>query len=394
MIYFLYPQLRKLSGAERLILRLAAHTTTLGASITILTHYFDASCSPALDARVRLIETGAQVRLFRQHYLDAPFEYLASLRLLKHVRADADAITFFGPPSLPALAWSKQFGRIRAPHLYFCYEPPRFIYDDTREVVARLGFAGLFARPVFGTYQALDRAMARRADVLLANSEFGAARLRTAYARNAVVITHGADFVAPAPARVERLRARYQLQGKCVLLTTNFLHPRKRIDLFLRTLARVRAEVPNAVALIVGAGPEAARLKTLARELKVASAAIFTGFVPDQELPAHYALADLYVHTGKQESFGLSVLEASAAGVPVVSVDEGGPREIVADGETGALVPAQPQALADAITTFLRDPARRTAMGVAARGRVAERYSWARGAGIFLDVVNQRIRNG
>lgn len=387
MLYFLYPQLRKLSGAERLILRLAAHSADLGQRVTLVTNYFDSTCRPILDPRVKLVETGARANLFRHHYLDASLEYLYSIRLLKHIGVDAEAVTFFGPPSLPALAWSKRFVHTRAPHLYFCYEPPRFIYDDTREVVTRLGPAGILARPSFGLYQVLDRAMAGGADALLANSAFGAERLRRAYGRHAAVITHGVDFKVPDPAAVAALRARYQLNGKCVLITVNFLHPRKRLDLFLRTFQRIRLQAQNAVALIVGEGPEEARLKTLARELAVEEAAIFTGFVSDEELPAYYALANIYLHTGKMESFGLSVLEASAAGLPVVSVDEGGPREIIADGETGTLAAANPAALSAAVLGLLEDSTRRATMGQAARRRAGQNYSWERGARTFLEIV-------
>jgi glycosyltransferase involved in cell wall biosynthesis len=387
MLYFLYPQLRKLSGAERLILRLAAHAAELGAPLTLITQYLDATCRPALDPRVRVIETGQRANLFHNHYLDAAVEYVYSLRLLKHVGSDAAALTFFGPPSLPALFWSKWVQRRPAPHLYFCYEPPRFIYDDTPEITARLGALGLLARPLFALYKTLDRTMAQCADALLANSAFGAQRLHTAYGRAATVITHGADFEPPVPAQVEALCARHRLAGKCVLLTVNFLHPRKRIDLFLRAFRLIHARRPNAVALVVGAGPERARLQGLTRELQLDPAVIFTGFVPDAELPAYYALADLYIHTCKLESFGLSVLEASAAGVPVVAVNEGGPREIVVDGETGALVAASPEAIANAAVGLLDDPARRTALGAAAQRRVRENYSWTRGAEIFLDTV-------
>ena len=79
------------------------------------------------------------------------------------------------------------------------------------------------------------------------------------------------------------------------------------------------------------------------------------------------------MHTARRESFGLSVLEASAAGLPVVAVDEGGPREIIADGETGLLVQATPTALAAAFAALAMDPARRIAMGKAGQARTAGR---------------------
>jgi len=394
MIYFVYPRLYKLSGAERLILRLASYTTQLGAPVTLVTHYLDARCAPVLSPQVRLVQTGDRLTYSQNHYLNAPFEYFHSLRLLNFIGSDAEAVTFFGAPSLPALAWDSIWHKRRAPRLYFCYEPPRFAYDDMREVTARMGAAGFFARPWFRVYKMLDRAMVRRADALLANSHFGATRLRAAYGRTATVITHGADFGdaehrnPPSPQAIQAVRERYALDDKFVLLTVNFLHPRKRIDLFLRAFAVLKASVPHAVALVVGAGPENDALRALANELGIADAVRFTGFVPDEWLPAYYAASDVYVHTCKLESFGLSVLEASAAGLPVIAVNEGGPREIVVDGETGLLVDAAPDALANAARELANNPARRSEMGAVGQQRVKNLYSWQRGAREFLNVVN------
>lgn len=391
MIYFVYPRLKKLSGAERLILRLASHASQLGAPVTLVTHYFAAECAPALDPQVRVIQTGERLEVLKNHYLNAPFEYLAAVRLLKHIPADADAVTFFGPPSLPALAWLSLRQKTTFPKLYFCYEPPRFIYDDAQQVTERMGVGGIVARPLFGVYKQLDRAMVRRADALLANSHFGVARLRAAYQRDATVITHGADFTPATNAEIERVRAKYDLNGKIVFLTVNFLHPRKRIDLFLRAFAELNME--NVVALVVGSGPEAQALKTLADELGISARVRFTGFVPDPQLPAMYGASDVYVHTCKNESFGLSVLEASAAGLPVVAVDEGGPREIVARGETGFLVQAEPRALAEEMRRLANDASLRQTIGDAGRKRAQENYSWVRGAEDFLQVVRQLIDN-
>jgi glycosyltransferase involved in cell wall biosynthesis len=387
MIYFVYPRLRKLSGAERLILRLASYLAQLGTPVTLVTHCLDASCAPALSPRVPVLQTGDRLNYFQNHYLNAPFEYWHSLRLLHFIGTDADAVTFFGPPSLPALAWYATRRKTTARKLYFCYEPPRFIYDDADAVTPRMGAGGMLARPFFGLYKWLDRAMVRRADAVLANSHFGAERLRAAYGRAATVITHGADFAPASPEQRRAVRTQYALDDAYVLLTVNFLHPRKRIDLFLRAFAALKTRVPHAVALVVGAGPENDALQALARELKIADAVRFTGFVPDAQLPAYYAASDVYVHTCKNESFGLSVLEASAAGLPVIAVAEGGPREILVHNATGLLVAATPNAIADAACALANDAARRTQMGAAGRARVNALYSWERGAHDFLNVL-------
>ncbi|OQY84450.1 MAG: hypothetical protein B6D41_15710 [Chloroflexi bacterium UTCFX4] len=386
MIYFVYPRLRKLSGAERLILRLASAIVLTGAPVTLVTHYFDACCAPALAPTVRLWQTGDRLQVFKNHYLNAPFEYLHSLRLLKFIGADARAVVFFGPPSLPALAWFSR-RRARVQKLYFCYEPPRFIYDDAAQVTQRMGLSGRVARPFFSLYKMLDRAMTRRADTLLANSHFGATRLRAAYGRAATVITHGADLAPASAEQIRAARAQYALDEKFVLLTVNFLHPRKRLDLFLRAVAELKTRAPNVVALVVGAGPENDALRALAEELRIAEATRFTGFVADEQLPAYYAASDVYAHTGKNESFGLSVLEASAAGLPVIAVNEGGPREIIENAVSGFLVDATPRALADAAFLLWRDAARRQQMGAAGKRRAAEMYAWTRGAQDFLGAL-------
>ncbi len=182
------------------------------------------------------------------------------------------------------------------------------------------------------------------------------------------------------------LRRRYGLGEQPVLLTVNHLHPRKRVNLLLETMPGVLAEHPGAVALIVGDGPEKASLQELAAHLGLKPAQIiFAGFVPETELAAHYAAASLYVHTGRAESFGLAVLEACMAGRPVVAVAEGGPCEILKDGETGFLVKPEPAELAAKINYLLSHPDCAHRMGQAGAVWVTSRYTWQQGAEDFFE---------
>jgi glycosyltransferase involved in cell wall biosynthesis len=96
-----------------------------------------------------------------------------------------------------------------------------------------------------------------------------------------------------------------------------------------------------------------------------------------RDIPDVMAALDLYVHpTTEPEPFGMTVLEAMAAGKAVIAADHGGPREIIVPGETGLLVrPRDPRALADAILEVLAEPERRHAMGEAGRRRAATDFS-------------------
>lgn len=368
---------------------LARHTALAGAAVTLVTHRVAPEVRATLDPAIRLVETGRRVDRFGHHYLDAALEYLLGPALLAAIPADADAVVFFGPPSLPALWWARRrWGRAR-PLLYFCYEPPRAAYTDRALVARRFGPAAPLVAAAARLYRPLDRAFVRAADAVFANGRYGQSLIRAAYGVEATILPHGVEHAPPALAAVAAARARWDIRDdQTTLLTVNQLHPRKRLDLFLRAVAAARARGVAARALVAGDGAARAELEALARDLDLASAVTFCGFVPDADLPALYAACDIYVHTGRAESFGLSVLEAAASGLPVVAVAEGGPLEILRDGETGLLVPPTPAGLADAIAALARDPAAARALGALARADVAARYRWEDGAARLLRVVS------
>lgn len=397
-LVFFYPQFKKLTGAERLILKLADYTSRRpGAKVILLTHRFADECMPALGKKVTLQQTGWRVNFTGNHYLDAAIEYaLGPLLALRLPRPNLSGIIYFGPPSVPAMWFTRRAlfawgSRRRVPMLYFCFEPPRFIYSDTEDIVQRLGRAGRLLSPLFSLYRQVDRRMVRAAHHALSNSPYGSRRIWDAYRRRATVIEHGVDFAPPEVSHVEELRTRYGLIGRAVVVTVNHLHPRKRIDLFLRASHYARGSVPLATALVVGGGPELDALRAMAEELgmQIGTDVIFTGAVPERELAAHYALGNVYCHTGREESFGLSVVEALFTGLPVVAVNEGGPRRTVQHGVSGYLVPATPRALGGAIAGLLSDPSRARMMGTAGQEHVIKEYSWERGVDTLATVLER-----
>jgi glycosyltransferase involved in cell wall biosynthesis len=138
----------------------------------------------------------------------------------------------------------------------------------------------------------------------------------------------------------------------------------------LRSLGRISEAHPAVRAVICGGESDrayAARLRALRSELHLEDRVVLTGFVPDQLRDDVMAAADVVVHLAKRESFGLAVVEAQAAGKTVVAFDATGPRSLIEDGVTGALVPVDDlERLATVISALLADPARRAAIGAAA----------------------------
>jgi phosphatidylinositol alpha-1,6-mannosyltransferase len=231
------------------------------------------------------------------------------------------------------------------------------------------------------------------ATVLAANSSWTAGVARRLYdlldrpdlaARVRVVPlgTEPAQFRPGLDARP--VRAKYALDGGPWLLTVARLEWHKGIDTVIRALPAIRAAHPGTRYAVAGVGPRQGELERLAGEAGVRHAVAFLGFVPDEELPALYNAADLYVgvsryHDLLAEGFGISLVEASASGIAVLGGRSGGVPDAVRDGETGILVdPEDPAAVAAGIIGLLGDEALRRRMGAAGRRAVESFYNWDR----------------
>ena len=135
----------------------------------------------------------------------------------------------------------------------------------------------------------------------------------------------------------------------------------KRVDL----LAGITA-LDGVRLVIVGAGPAEAALR------QQLPGAVFLGERRGEELAAIYASLDVFVHSGPYETFGQTLQEAAASGLPVVAPAAGGPLDLVEDGVTGYLVPpSDPGAFTAAVARLAADPATRAAFGAAGRRKVA-----------------------
>ena len=186
----------------------------------------------------------------------------------------------------------------------------------------------------------------------------------------------------PDPAAGRAVRARHGLlDGQPVLMTVARLIPRKGHDKVVEALPAILRQIPDVVYLIVGTGPEADRLQAHAQKRGVADRVIFAGCVPDEDLPAYYNAADVFVMPNRKEGtnvegFGIVFLEANACGKPVIGGCSGGAVDAIADGESGYLVdPYSPPAIAGAAVRLLTDFALARRMGVRGREWV-QKFSW------------------
>jgi phosphatidylinositol alpha-1,6-mannosyltransferase len=224
------------------------------------------------------------------------------------------------------------------------------------------------------------------ADAVVANAEFarkGLLRIGVPESR-IVKITPGVDLdrFSPRPAR-EDLIEKWNLKGKKVVLTVARLVSRKGHDLVLRAIARLTRELPDAVYLIVGRGPEEQRLQKLAAELGIMDAVRFAGHVPEELLPDCYNLCDVFAMLNREEAngdlegFGMVFLEANATGKPVIGGRSGGTADAIVEGKTGFRVDAsQLDELTATLRMLLTDTNLRCQLGNAGRDRVQREFQW------------------
>jgi phosphatidylinositol alpha-1,6-mannosyltransferase len=239
----------------------------------------------------------------------------------------------------------------------------------------------------------IARTLLKSASVLVANSVWTADLCRAllhdleieAGPRFVRTVPLGSDPVVFRPRLAEdEVRDRYGLDRRRWLLSVARLTPHKGIDTGIRVLSRLQDHYPDLGYAVVGSGAQLPALEALARSLGVADRVRFLTGVPDGDLPTVYNCAEIYLGLSRvtelaAEGFGISLVEASASGVPVLAGRSGGIPEAVRDGETGLLVDAeQPEEVSRALRSLLDDRILAQRLGAGGRRAVESYYNWDR----------------
>ena len=164
--------------------------------------------------------------------------------------------------------------------------------------------------------------------------------------------------------------------GTCHLIVTRNLEDIYDIPTALRAFAIVKRHYPDAKLTVAGSGPKLADLNNLCESMGIASAVCFTGRLDNERIAELYRLADVMLNPSLADNMPISLLEAMASGVPIVSTRVGGVPYMVEDGKDALLVPAGDfAAMANAAISILRD--RELASHMAHAGvEAAQRYTW------------------
>jgi glycosyltransferase involved in cell wall biosynthesis len=232
-------------------------------------------------------------------------------------------------------------------------------------------------RYLLGPFRYVDRTFAHGARRLIAISDAVRRFLsRVGLPEEKLVTVHyGLDELPDAPSEVTPEAAGVPPDALLVLAVGRLIAQKDHATL-LRAFARVRVERGDAVLAILGGGPLESETRALAGELGLDGAVILPGRAETRDWLER---ADVFAHTSLWEGFGIVLLEAMLARLPIVATRVSAVPEVVADGETGLLVePGDDARVAGALSALLDDPARARAFGEAGGERARREFSVAR----------------
>jgi glycosyltransferase involved in cell wall biosynthesis len=240
-------------------------------------------------------------------------------------------------------------------------------------------------RVTMGAQARLEALHVRRADCVMTTSRYAAQRIEQYYGvRTAAIVPELIDLerwrqaLAAHPARPD--------PNSFTVLSVARLYRRKRFDLLLEAVARLRGAIPNLQVRIAGDGPEAGEFHQAWRTLRLEQTVSWLGNISFAQLAREYNGCDLFCLPSLQEGFGIVFLEAMAAAKPIVAARAAAVPEVVTQGVL--VEPGSAPAIADAIASLYRDPDRR--MELAADGlRRVEQFDARRVARLFLAEIER-----
>jgi glycosyltransferase involved in cell wall biosynthesis len=236
-------------------------------------------------------------------------------------------------------------------------------------------------------------AFANRADLVIAPGPSVAKALRAQGVTAPIAVVPTGVTLPETPEEAQRMCHRPTLglqAGAPLCLSIGRLAREKNQAFLLTAFALICKRLPDARLVLVGEGDDRPRLEKLTRDMDLGESVQFVGAVPHERVGEFYLAADLFLFPSISETQGLVVLEAMAAGLPVVAVTSDAAADLLGDGEAGIMTPENATRFAESVVALWGQPERRRAMGAAGR-RIAAGYSPDACASKLLDLYRNVI---
>jgi glycosyltransferase involved in cell wall biosynthesis len=373
-----------IGGAERVLYEESTRLAKKGHTVRVLTRKL-----PDHEADLEKIDGVEEHRYSFQEKL-FPFFFKSIMsdcrRTFRSLEENfpLDIINFHQPFS--AIGVLSVAGSRRVPCVYTCHSL------SFEEYVSRSSSPGnpinwLLHRLQISARKSIEQKVLKKSDQIVVLSEYTRKKLERTYGLSSSkvnVIPGGVDLerFRPSTEKAE-IRSRMGLpENKFILFTVRNLVPRMGLENLISAFNIVQNGRTDSLLVIGGEGPLEPALKEQAARCGVEEFVRFAGYIPDQDLPAYYQMADLFIlPTTELEGFGLVTVEALASGLPVLATPVGGTREILSKlGSDYLFSDSTPQSIANGILNALnnwgKDSSAYKAISKSCRQVAEEHYSW------------------
>lgn len=333
-------------GGERIFYTLAKGLVSQGHQVGIVVGRVEANAF-SFHAPIKLIRLSRLGNQLMQHNLVFMFAIFPVLvYLIYRNSVDVEVIDTESGFALWASTIVGKLRRIKVVWTIFAFEQKPFK-------------SNLFNKLFAATYRKIDAFFAKKADGYTCIASRLHQMMRKVYGiREVKVIIPAVDTARFARADGQIIIDQYRLAGRKVLLLPAALHPKKNQELAIYSLRYVVNRFPEAVLILVGDGPDRARLERLAQSTGVQDSVLFVGVAKENTIAHYYAVADLVLVCSKVENEGLSMtaLEALANRVLPIVARGAGIAEILQDRQTGVVVEPVVDRYKRAIVSCLAHP--------------------------------------
>mgnify|MGYP002622436641 FL=1 len=382
------------------VLELSKCLARLGYKVDILTRRFeDQPASETVSDRVRLLRfpCGGKDFIPKEHLCDAIPEWVHNVN--RFIESKKLRYTFidshYWDAGIAGQAIANRFGipHVHTPHSIGAWK--RDNMDGDAELNERnYNFKQRIREEkiVYDECDVLVATTAPQREMLLAGEY-------DADARKVAVIPPGYDdtrFFPVSQASRNALKQELDAEGKIVLAIGRMAH-NKGYDLLIRSMTSVFERVPDArLMLAVGSTEPSTReleqieeLRALARTLGIEDRVLFRDYIPDDQLPDYYRIADVFALSSRYEPFGMTAVEAMACGTPTVVTTEGGLWQLVQWGQSALYAnPFDPPAFGQAISTILQYPRIASQLARGGSQQARARFTWNGVAQQILNVLS------
>jgi len=371
----LYTNVARIHGATKVLLMFSTYLEKAGHQSVIVCNSFTLSPPFWFQGEIKTLFKGNQEVTEKSGLRKLIYilgQVIWAIFLPIKIPRDVDCIVIHGEGSQYAMPVVKIFF-FRKPLIYYCYQPPRELYDLKDFSKEAYGLWYSIFSPLFALHKWLHRIIVRMSWAILGWSDYTNQYAQKIYGPHHYhVVPAGIDFEPfekewRNPKKSQALKNSLGLKTETVLLMNASLTLKKNIPILFNAMALLQEKGFEIHGLIIGEGPEENNLLCLAEELDILKKVTLLGYVSQEDLPLYYFISDILCFLEPRGLWTMSVPEAGAARKPVIAEGGGSLPTLVQDGKTGFLLTEGNRAemLAEKVEWLIHHPVEAKAMGEA-----------------------------